>query len=69
MPIYEFKKDRIKKLEETAFRDAGFCERYDLQRLLRQQIEIVAGDVLIIAEEFGEWAKHTFGFFLARAVT
>jgi hypothetical protein len=57
MPIYEFKQDRIEKLKETAFRDVGLSERNDLQRLLRSQIEVVAEDVLIIAEEFGEWDK------------
>ncbi len=55
MPIYEVQDDRIVKLKETAFRDAGLSERYDLQRLLRAQIDVVANDVLIIAEEFGEW--------------
>jgi hypothetical protein len=57
MPIFELKDDRIERLQETAFRDAGLTERYDLQRLLRQQIDVVAADVLIVAEEFGEWDK------------
>ena len=57
MPIYELQSDRIVQLKETGFRDAGLSERYDLQRLLREQIEVIASDVLIIAEEFGEWEE------------
>lgn len=57
MPIYEIESDRIRKIEETTFGAAGLRERYDLQRLLRVQIDIlVPGDpLLVIAEEFGQW--------------
>lgn len=33
----------------------GLRERTDLQRLLRDHIEAVSPDTLVIAEEFGEW--------------
>jgi len=55
MAIYEITSDKIKKIEETSFRGAGVKERNDLQRLLREQIEIISPDTLVIAEEFGEW--------------
>lgn len=55
MPIYEVESDRLKRIEETSFGAAGVRERKDLQRLLRKQIEIIVPDVLIIAEEFGDW--------------
>lgn len=55
MPIHEVESDHLKKIEETTFSTAGVRERKDLQRLLRKQIEIIAPDVLIIAEEFGAW--------------
>ena len=55
MPIYEFTPERIRKLDETAFHEVGLKERSDLQRLLRQQIEVVAENVLVISEEFSEW--------------
>jgi len=55
MPIYEVTKDKFQKIEETSFSTAGISERGDLQRLLRNQIEIISPDTLIIAEEFGEW--------------
>lgn len=61
MAIYEIKSDRIEKMKETSFDKEGLLERWDLQRLLRNQIDVVTSkdeqedDILIIAEEFGEW--------------
>lgn len=55
MPIYEITQDKLRKIEATSFNAAGLRERADLQRLFRNQIEVIAPDVLIIAEEFGEW--------------
>lgn len=55
MPIYEFAPEKIRRLSEAAFHTQGLRERADLQRLLRGQIEVVADDVLVIGEEFGEW--------------
>src|SRR5687768_2995593 len=55
MPIYEVTSNQLKKIEETSFREARIRERADLQRLLRNQIEVIAPDTLIIAEEFSEW--------------
>lgn len=56
MPVYKITPDRIDPLPETTFAQRGIKERSDLQRLLRANIGVVAPDVLIIAEEFGEWA-------------
>ncbi|MEX0803661.1 MAG: hypothetical protein WD688_10150 [Candidatus Binatia bacterium] len=55
MAIYEITKDQIRTVTETSFGKAGVRERSDLQRLLRQQIDIVSSDTLVIGEEFGEW--------------
>lgn len=55
MPIYELLQDKIRGIEPTTFGAAGVKERGDLQRLLRKQIEVIAPDTLVIAEEFGEW--------------
>jgi hypothetical protein len=55
MAIYEITKDQIRLVSETRFSTAGVRERTDLQRLLREQIQIVSPDTLVIAEEFGEW--------------
>lgn len=55
MPIYEITSNKLRKIEATSFQAAGLRERTDLQRLFRNQIEAIVPDVLIIAEEFGEW--------------
>src|SRR5262245_48487918 len=55
MPLYEITSDSIRPLTETTFADAGVRERADLQRLLRQQVDVVSPDTLVVAEEFGEW--------------
>lgn len=57
MPIYEFGQDSINRVEETTFNEVGLLERRDLQRLLREHLEVIAPDTLIISEEFGEWEK------------
>ena len=55
MAIYEITKDHIRTVEETTFSTAGVRERTDLQRLLREQVDIVSPDTLVISEEFGDW--------------
>lgn len=55
MPIFELTKNELREIEETTFSKAKIRERADLQRLLRNQIEIISPDTLIVAEEFGEW--------------
>lgn len=55
MTLYTVNTDRFTPLEMTSFAAANVRERQDLQRLLRDQIEIIAQDVLVIAEEFGHW--------------
>ena len=56
MPIYEFGQTGISRLDGTTFSAVGLRERDDLQRLLREHVEVIAPDTLVIAEEFGEWA-------------
>lgn len=55
MPIYEFAPEGIQKVEETTFGRSGLHERRDLQRLLREHVEVIAPDTLVISEEFGDW--------------
>ncbi|NQT20900.1 MAG: hypothetical protein HQ592_14430, partial [Planctomycetes bacterium] len=55
MPIYEFTQDTINRIPETTFSTEDFKERDDLQRLLRDNVAVIAPDTLVIAEEFGEW--------------
>jgi hypothetical protein len=55
LPIYEFSQTGIVALKETAFSSVNVHERRDLQRLLRENVEVIAPDTLVISEEFGEW--------------
>ncbi len=55
MPIYRYTANGIDAVEPATFSQLGIAERADLQRLLRDRIDIIAPDTLVIAEEFGEW--------------
>ncbi len=55
MAVYKFTKNSIEVLEEPTFAQLQIGERDDLQRLLRDQIEIIAPQVLVISEEFCDW--------------
>lgn len=55
MPIYEFGPVGISRIEETTFNLVGLHERRDLQRLLREHVDVIAPETLIISEEFGNW--------------
>ena len=56
MPIYKMTKDSIEPITPVRFAELNLTERGDLQRLLRDRIEIIAKDVLVIAEEFCDWS-------------
>ncbi len=55
MAIYELDESKITKVESITFEALDLKERGDIQRLLRAQIDVIADDVLVIAEEFNEW--------------
>lgn len=55
MAIYELSKDNIIKIEETSFVNEKISERFDLQRLLIEKINIISDDLMVITEEFGQW--------------
>jgi hypothetical protein len=55
MPIYEMTLERINPVATATFASARIHERYDLQRLIRDQIEIVSPGCMVVAEEFGSW--------------
>lgn len=57
MPIYEITSDGIHPLATTTFEQLRLRERADLQRLLRERIEVVAPDTMVLAEEFGNWEE------------
>jgi hypothetical protein len=55
MPIYRIDNERIVPIQRTTFAQQGLRERYDLQVLLKSQIDVISPDTLIVAEEFGAW--------------
>ena len=55
MPLYEVTDDGLKRRQPAAFAALGMYERADLQRLLRDDISALDEDLLVIAEEFGNW--------------
>jgi Domain of unknown function (DUF4268) len=57
MPLFQVTSDSLLPIERTRFDLAGLLERADLQRLFREQIEIVAPNCMVIAEEFGDWEE------------
>ncbi len=57
MPLYQITDDELAPLVSTSFQEENLWERRDLQRLLRANIEVIAPDVMVIAEEFGEWSE------------
>ncbi len=57
MSIFEVTPDSLKALERTDFTSQGLRERTDLQPLIRDQIEVLDPDLLVIGEEFGDWEE------------
>lgn len=55
MTVYKLTENEISKVPETSFQSLGLTERYDIQRLLRDNISIIAPDCMVISEEFGNW--------------
>lgn len=55
MTIYRYTDEAITAVESSTFSALGIEERSDLQRLLRDRIEIIAPNTMVIGEEFGEW--------------
>jgi hypothetical protein len=55
MPLHELTEHGLLRHDAAAFRALGLYERADLQRLLRDDISALGDDLLVVAEEFGEW--------------
>ena len=55
MGLYELGPDSLVPLGQTTLASENVRERRDLQRLLRDQIDILDPDLLVISEEFALW--------------
>ena len=57
MPLFRMQEDCLTEIERTDFAAARVRERQDLQRLLRDQIQVLDRDLYVISEEFGKWQE------------
>ncbi len=55
MALYQLSADGLNLLQPTSFQEEYIWERRDLQRLLRNNISVIANDVMVVSEEFGDW--------------
>ncbi len=57
MAIYKLvgDKEKLAKVDPTSFGQEGVLERAGLQRMLRDQPDVLEEELLIISEEFGNW--------------
>lgn len=55
MAIYNFTENKLFRVETTTFNNEGILERQHLQSALKNQIDVIAPDCLVISEEFYEW--------------
>lgn len=56
MALYEFTQDSISEIPSSNYAALGLRERDDVQRVLREHVEVISPDTLILSEEFGDWA-------------
>lgn len=55
MAIYLFENESLHEVPKTTFSREGILERKHLQAALKRNVDIIAPDCLVIAEEFSEW--------------
>lgn len=55
MSIYSISETGIEEVSRTSFQISGILERNHLQSYLRDKIDIISPNTLIISEEFSEW--------------
>lgn len=56
MPLLELMPNEFRSISTTTFAAAGIKERDDLQRLFRDQIELIDKELMVLAEEFSDWS-------------
>ena len=55
MPLFRISDNQIVPVERTTYEELGIRERQDLQLMFKQNIGVIAPNVLVVAEEFGDW--------------
>lgn len=59
MTLYLVSPEKLEAVAGTTFAAENLLEKKDLQRLLRSNIAVLGADLLVIAEEFGEWEESS----------
>lgn len=59
LTIYEIRDDQLRAVSPTSFSAEGLYERRDIQRLLKENIQVLGDDLMVMAEEFGEWTDSS----------
>ena len=57
MAIYKVDINKLVAVKRTTFDQQGILERQHIQAMLRDQIDIISPDTMIVSEEFGEWEE------------
>lgn len=57
MSIYRFDKTSIHPIERASFSKVGWSERQDLQALLRDNIQLIVPNGLVVSEEYCGWSE------------
>ena len=55
--LYRMSNDRFQPIDRTSLGQEGIREREDLQRLLRDQPDVIEPGLFVVAEEFGNWTS------------
>jgi RecB family endonuclease NucS len=55
VPLFEMTPDNLVECKPVTFAHLEIREREGLQRVLRDHIEVLGDDLLVIAEEYGDW--------------
>jgi hypothetical protein len=53
MPLYRYRATGLEVVNRTSLAAEQIRERQDLQRVLRQRIDVLGDDLLVVAEEYG----------------
>ena len=59
MTLYRITNEKLEIVQVTSFTQERILERKDLQRLLRADISVISPDLMVIAEEFGDWEESS----------
>ena len=55
--LYRMTGDQFEQISRTSLGSEGILEREDLQRILRDQPDVIEPGLFIVAEEFGTWTE------------